>query len=397
MTMTFENNWTHLAIRHAYQAAGLSWDKETFPLSENFVKWAGTKWMWIKRKLETDPRLFITYEPFSQGDYINHALRTLYRQGKEGTCDTKWIVKDKTITPIAITPYKFNTGQVTENPYLTEAFPISDELDMSMNADWKKLIKSIDRKLNEWNPRVKSVEELMEATEDEHGNPVDDGYNITPEIIGELDNPQLKGIDEYGDAVYTDFDTDGVFQPMGNPHNSSDTRDDVDLTDHTNYKAQDWQSLDLIDDHNVDIHYREECVTETPTFTKDGSIEWTTENHSDIETPVAAADDMDWVEDARNFLTRGRLIQDITDEDEIIKILSAYPVSSQFMEYIENQEISWEIANERLQQLTGLRETATNDLKLFGAEVPPVEESPTDYDEVNLPPKSSYIPDIPFA
>ena len=391
MTLTFERNWTHLCIRHTYRAEGILTKEATeqFPLSPNFIKWAKPKMTWIEKKLNSDPRLGITHEPFSEGDYTNNALRMQMKQEQPGSkwtrtatgkwkqevgtgiCSQKWIIRDKRLTSVPIEPYEVKGVSIYPNKYLLNAFPVSSELETKLNCDMEKLTRTIDRRLNDWNPRVRETADaeigMLERDYDEFGNPLHAEYTVEPEIIGEvpsmaevlgIDNPQFVGLNEYDEEVYSDFDPDGIHQPMGNPDNSSDTRDDLDLTDHTNYREQDWQSMDFADDHHVDISFREQAITETPVFDKNHElVDWTTETHSDIEDPVSAGDDEDWIADARNWMTRENLLQSTEDQTIRDNIIDAYPVSHRFIEYLEENEIDWEVANQRLQLITKDRDS----------------------------------------
>ena len=230
----------------------------------------------------------------------------------------------------------------------------------------------IDQRIREWNPRVLQWDN-PEATADEFGNPINHEYTVEPEIIDPAsrktvsDVPELNdhyvGKNEHGEDVYRDFDNDGFYLPQGNPNNASDTREDIDLTDHTEYREQDWQSEDFIDDHNIVPCFAEQIVSETPTIIEteykreDGlvyvveHIEWETETHENAESPITTEDDQDWLEDARNWLTRGKLLAETDDEVIAGEIMLAYPVSEGFLQYVKEKEISWDTANERLSQL----------------------------------------------
>ena len=357
MKLTFERNWTHLAIRHAYNDAGILDDdaKQNFPLNDNFKKWAAKNWDAIGRKLDLDPIIGVTHKPFSELDYLNLQLRDDFKRTFTGICNRKWIInRDKKLTAVPIEECEFAIVEHIPNKYLVDIFPVSKELEIHIRFDPVKEKKRIDECIRKWNPRVTYIDELLDT--DEYGNPLDQAeYCEIPELIGvDTANTQLIGIDEYENPVFSEFDEDGVFMPMGNPENSTDTRDDEDMTDRETYQSQAWESIDLVDDHNVDMYFRQECVTETPTFDKDGElVDWSTVNHSDQADPVAPADNEDWLEDAKNWLTRENMLREQDDEDIQANIIAAYPVSPSFLDYLDENEIDWEVANSRLQELTG--------------------------------------------
>ena len=186
-------------------------------------------------------------------------------------------------------------------------------------------------------------------------------------------NPQYVGVDEYGDDIYSDFDSDGVFQPMGNPNNSSDTRDDTDMTDRHTYHSQNWESKDFEDDHNVDLYYSEQVITEAPTFIETRqyngwemkwetveSIEWDDETSPNSAIPVSPHSDIGWIECARNWLTRETLIRQ-TDNPEIqADIMISYPVSDSFLDYLDEQEIDFEVASQRMDEYLGIKRDENN-------------------------------------
>ena len=245
----------------------------------------------------------------------------------------------------------------------------------------QKELERIDAFIKECNPMPTKWAEPKEPATDELGIPLGEEYTVEPEIIGDPDrengllrgtreieeNPHLIGEDQYGEEVYTDFSEDGLYLPQENPHNSSDTRDDADMTDHTEYRAQDWQSEDLMDDHNVVPYFAEQVVSEIPnivetTYERENGeiavyehIEWETETHADAEAPVSAVDDEDWVEDARNWITREGMLAETEDELVIGEIMLAYPVSDKFLAYLEENEIDFELANSRLTEFVDNR------------------------------------------
>ena len=341
----FQENWDNLVARKEYMKENEKMDPkfaEAHPLSENFNAWAKRNWSLVSRKLNTDTRLGILHESGSEQDEIHRGLN--------------------------------------RNTHISEAglFPINRSVehlgigDKRNYQSFQAFINSIDRRIQDWNPRVKTVEmltrELMDDT-DEFGNPINQEHTQAPEIIGEIldyeaDNSQFVGLDENGDEVYSDFDHDGMFQPMGNPDNSSDTRDDIDLSDHTEYKAQDWQSPDLVDDHHVESYFSQECVSEQPVYDQKGEIiDWETENHSDQEAPVLAADDEEWLKDARNWMTRENLLANTEDDDIRENIADAYPVSRKFLDYLAENEVDWAVASERLNSIIGKPDTITTDIE----------------------------------
>ena len=369
---TFERNWTHLAVRHAYRQANKldELDKDKFALSPNFTNWCKSRWEWVSKKLRTDARLYIEHEPMSDGDWTNYHLRQ-----QVSITDTYTDLSGNEL-PLTNprTGKQIRFRESAPNKHLIEAFPVSQELeDHFANYSTGKVVRKIDEKIREWNPRVRTIESMVNFMNkiDEFGIELSEEYIEYPEIIGEMMdleiyNPQFVGLDEYDDEVYSDFDHEGIFQPSGNPDNSSDTRDDVDLSDHTNYRSQDWQSIDLADDHHVvESYYRQECVTETPQFDeKTGEIsDWTTVQHADTAEPVTRIDDEDWLKDARNWMTRENLLANTKDDDIRENIASAYPVSNQFMDYLAENEVDWTVASERLESIIGKPDTITTDIE----------------------------------
>ena len=175
--------------------------------------------------------------------------------------------------------------------------------------------------------------------------------------------------------------------------NETDYQKDFDPQD---FSAEAWNSIDEINDHHTDEYfYKEVSITETPKFGEDGTIDWENVPQSDEQEIVAPESDKDFVRDARNWLQRWNLIHASESEDVDKKILEAYPVSRDFLKYLEENEITWEVANERLEQFIGLRKTAA-DTEMFGAEVPPVEDTPIDYQEPYWEVEDSYVPEIPI-
>jgi len=183
-----------------------------------------------------------------------------------------------------------------------------------------------------------------------------------------LENQQYVGVDEYGDDIYSDFDSDGVFQPMGNPNNSSDTRDNTDMTDRHTYRSQNWESEDFEDDHNVDLYYSEQVITEAPTFIETRqyngwkmqwetveSIEWNNETSPNSAIPVTPHSDIGWVECARNWLTRETLIRQTDNPEVQADIMISYPVSDSFLDYLDEQEIDFEVASQRMDEYLGIQ------------------------------------------
>lgn len=341
----FQVNWDNLVARKEFMKSNEKMDPkfaEAHPLSENFNAWAKRNWELVSRKLNTDPRLGVLHESGSEQDIIHRGL------------SRNTHINEALLFPINRGVKHLGIGD-KRNPQSFQAF-----------------INSLDRKIADWNPRVKTAEmltrELMDDT-DEFGNPIDTENVQPPEIIGEIlnyeaDNTQFVGLDENGDEVYSDFDHDGLFQPMGNPDNSTDTRDDIDLSDHTEYKAQDWQSIDLVDDHHIEHSFAQECISEQPVYDQKGEIiDWETENHSDQEAPVLAADDEEWLKDAKNWMTRENLMANTDDNDIRENIADAYPVSRKFLDYLAENEVDWAVASERLYSIIGKPDTITTDIE----------------------------------
>lgn len=225
-----------------------------------------------------------------------------------------------------------------------------------------------------WIEEAKARKTLNEADDSEDE---DDPRALDEHVIDEhvIRNRQYVGVDEYGDDIYTDFDSDGVFQPMGNPNNSSDTRDDTDMTDRHTYHSQNWESEDFEDDHNVDLYYSEQVITEAPTFVETKryngwemrwetveSIQWNDETSPNSSIPVSPHSDIGWLECARNWLTRETLIRQTDDEEIQAEIMVSYPVSDSFLDYLDEQEIDFEVASQRMDEYLGIQRTE-NDRK----------------------------------
>lgn len=390
--MTFEQNWANLQARKQAQDAGTlnKKFKDQHPLTPSFVKWANLNFPHVRQILDTPTGT--EHEPMSIKDSANYSLRVREREHRTVVTEHRWELKKdahsgrSTLEKVKI-PRKEGTILIeNETPAeigrLRKLFPVSQKYQdhiAHLCTDWAAEIRKIEAKIAEWNPRVQTIEEAdssMQPEYDEFGNPMHDEYTVEPEIIGDpvrdgllqgtrevAENPHLIGYDENQDEVYTDFSEDGLYLPQENPYNSSDTRDDADMTDHTEYRAQDWQSEDLMDDHNVVPYFSEQTVSEIPNIVEtqiereDGQIavyehiEWETETHANAEAPVHAVDDEDWVEDARNWLPREGMLQEAEDELVIGEIMLAYPVSDKFLDYLDENEIDWAVASSRLTEL----------------------------------------------
>ena len=316
---SFESNWNNLLARKDRRDTHSKVDSkfaEEHPLSDNFKKWAEGNWTAINSKLNTHPSLYVTHERESIQDMLNRGING----------------KNTHINDLRV-------------------FPMNYPPQPKKERSSKELLAWIDGKIHEWNPRATL---FTEPERDEDGE-----YVQPPEIIGDVNNPQSAGIDENGDDVYNDFDEAGHFVPMGNPNNETDYQKDFDPQE---FRPENWNSIDEIDDHHTDEYfYKEVGVTETPQFDEEGTIDWKNAPHSDEQEIVAPESDQDFVRDARNWLQREHLIRESEDSIMRLQILSAYPVSQDFLKYLEDSEIDWEVANKRLKQLAGLRETAATD------------------------------------
>ena len=362
---SFESNWNNLLARKDHRDAHSKVDSkfaEKHPLSDNFKKWVEDNWTAINSKLNTHPSLYVTHEHGSLQDMLNRDING----------------KNTHINDLRV-------------------FPMSHPPQPKKERSAKEFLAWIDRKIYEWNPRATLFTE-PEIDEDSGE------YVQEPEIIGDVNNPQNAGIDENGDDVYNDFDAAGHFLPMGNPNNETDYQKDFDPQD---FGAETWNSIDEINDHHTDQYlYNEVGITETPQFTENEidekekrpkfkeqfEVEWKTAPHSDEQEMIASESDVDFVRDARNWLQRENLIRTTEDPIMHLKVLGAYPVSQDFLKYLEENEINWKVANERLEQFIGLRktaaDTATKAVKNVVPEVPedfvmPEPDYP-DYD-YNLP------------
>ena len=328
---SFESNWNNLVARDNRLASRGKVDTkfaEEHPLSDNFKKWAGNNYDAIRTKLDTDSRLYVTHKVESAQDMLNRGIN--------------W--KNTHINDLRV-------------------FPMSHLPQPKKERSSKEFLAWIDGKIHEWNPRATL---FTEPELDESGE-----YIQEPQIIGDTNNPQNAGIDENGDDVYNDFDAAGHFLPMGNPNNETDYQKDFDPQD---FGAEAWNSVDEIDDHHTEYFYNEVSITETPQFTENEvdeeekrpkfkeqfEVEWKTAPHSDEQEIVASESDADFVQDARNWLQRENLIRATEDPIMHLKVLGTYPVSKHFLEYLEENEITWEVASERLEQFIGLRKTASD-------------------------------------
>lgn len=227
----------------------------------------------------------------------------------------------------------------------------------------KGTLERLRRERNRWVAEDKKL-----GTDDDEDTDEEDQesgeYYQEPEIIGDIDNPQFTGVDENGDDTYSDFDQDGHFLPMGNSNNSTDYQDDFDPQE---YSGESWNSVDAVEDHHEDeYHYREVGITEQPVFIteryvekedtpwKNERMEWETESYAaDVDEHLTPADDSDFVRDARNWLTRENLLRASEGQDEVI--YRTYPVSREFLHYLEENEVDFETANQRLEEYLGIR------------------------------------------
>ena len=92
----------------------------------------------------------------------------------------------------------------------------------------------------------------------------------------------LAGVDESEQDDLIPWIPGEFYLPLENPNNSTDYQDDFDPLD---YRFEDWNSDDGIDDHHVDnFLYAEVGMVENPIFNEDGNIEW--ENPSDITSAL---------------------------------------------------------------------------------------------------------------
>lgn len=364
---SFESNWNNLLARKDHLNAQSKVDSkfaEEHPLSDNFKKWAEGNWTAINSKLNTHPSLYVTHERESIQDMLNREING----------------KNTHINDLRV-------------------FPMNYPPQPKKERSAKEFLAWVDGKIHSWNPRATL---FTEPERDEDGE-----FVQPPEIIGDVNNPQSAGIDENGDDVYNDFDEAGHFVPMGNPNNETDYQKDFDPQ---GFSAEAWNSIDEINDHHTDQYlYNEVGITETPQFTENEidkkekrpkfkeqfEVEWKTAPHSDEQEIIASESDVDFIQDARNWLQRENLIQASDDSVMHLKIIGAYPVSKDFLKYLEENEIDWEVANGRLEQLTGMRKTAV-DIEMFGAKVPPVEDTPIDYQEPYWEVEDSYVPEIPI-
>ena len=316
MRKAFSTNWDNLVARDAYMKENGSLTEkpadrafaDKHPLSDNFKVWAQKNFSLITVLLNSDSTLGTVHE---RGSELNDINRRIARSNRH--IDEMGLFPENREPGITVEPGEYHP-------------PMSE------------IIKRIDAKIAEYNPRASKY---SEPEVDEHGE-----YIEYPELIGDFENPQFAGVDEHGDDTYTDFDQDGVFLPMGNPNNATDYQDDFDPDE---LQSQSWQSIDGFDDHHYqESLYKEVGITETPHFTEEGGIEWVNQPHAESSPIVERHTDTDFMTDARNYLQRGRLIEAAESGAILTDILTAYPVSEQFTSYIEEQGIDWETTSQRL-------------------------------------------------
>ena len=305
--LTFQDNWNNLVARKRAISNGTLTAKlkAELPLSPNFQKWANANWQNVRAQLTMIDGLTEIQEPLSHSDWANWRTQRTNQ-------------------------YFADNGLFPYSPQIDEYFWVQ-------SGDMAKWLRKCDERIASWNPRVQPLNATPEM--DEFGNLINPEYAIDPEIIGggvgDTDNPQFLGIDENGDNTYRDFDEEGVFLPMGNPNNSTDYQDDFDPQD---YQRESWNDVDNLDDLHHDYHYAETTVTEQPIFNEYGSVTWESEAHMHSNPPVQSEDDQAWVEDARNWMTRERLLQESANEEIREEVLSAYPVSQKFLNYLETEK-----------------------------------------------------------
>ena len=417
--MNFQQNWANLVARKAHlDSFGKIEDgvRTAFPLTPSFNKWLQVNyqdiivllpeivcldkriktddehWKHIQGEIRFEDTLGKVNEPFSKRDIAAYSLlvREPERISGISTGVIHEIDKNNRVAKRVDEEQKgkkYSHIEQKETPAertrLEALFPVSQQLkDFMLQAtgQLQEMLEIIDHRIKANNPRIKEIDR---AIEDSFFDRLVDEYNeyyVEPEII--YQNTYLEGhilgVDEYGDVVHKDFDNDGHFLPMGNPDNSTDYQDDFDAQD---FQAEQWNSVDSIDDHHTDWYFREQCVTERPQFDEEGMIEWTTETHSDTSDPIEASDDMDFVRDARNWLTRENLMSNATDDAIKEQIAMAYPVSTEFLKYLAEKEIDFETANARLGLLIKGRDADQDDIKTVEDLPTPVEEDPME--EIN--------------
>ena len=153
----------------------------------------------------------------------------------------------------------------------------------------------------------------------------------------------------------TSMKTDTIFH-KGNPNNSSDTREDIDLVDSQDgYRSQDWQSADFMDDHHHDnYHYQETGITENPNFDKYGNIEWSEVEHCDaneiVEPTSIYEKDESFLQDALNWIQREQYMEKAQESEPVVMwdVEQAFPVSEYFLERLKDLEMDWETFQTRL-------------------------------------------------
>ena len=413
--MNFQQNWANLVSRKAYlDTIGKIEDsaKQAFPLTPSFQRWVQGNYedvmvllpeiVSVDKFMKADAKqpgeiqfadtLGKVNKPFSRRDIAAYSLlvrepeRTkrlstgvLYDTQNNET--VKIIDEDKIGKPYAHVEQKETPA---ERERLEKLFPVSQELkDYMLQASGKidKILEIVDRRIAANNPRIKMIDKAIEDSIFDREVGEYNEYYVEPEII--CQNTYLEGhilgVNEYGELVHRDFDKDGHFVPMGNPDNSTDYQDDFDAQE---FSAEQWNSVDIIDDHHTDFYFREQCVTERPQFNdEDGTIEWTTETHSDTSDPIEVSDDMDFVADARNWLTRNNLMNNATDDAIKEKIAMAYPVSTEFLRYIDEKEITFQEANARLKQLIEGRDADEDGIRTVEDLPTPVKVDPME--EIN--------------
>ena len=304
----FVTNWNYLVARKNLNDKGrlTAEMKERYPITPNFKAWAERNWSVVSQKLNQPDTSPETLHPRdSVQDRLNQQLHRNPYIGKMG-----------------LFPHSRQTDEYWELLRKCEVWiefnkPINGKRGKYVSA-WDEYIRRVDAEIQANNP---GTQMYSQPDVDENGE-----YVEMPELIGDVENPQCAGIDENGDDVYNDFDSDGAFLPMGNANNSTDYQDDFDPQEHA---SESWNSIDLIDDHHTDeYYYREVGITEQPSFQEDGQIEWVTESYStDVDEKVHTTDDVDFVKDARNWLTRENLLREAQNEHATEEIHRGYPVS----------------------------------------------------------------------
>ena len=402
--MNFRENWINLAERKELidsNDATTEWLK-CFPLDPEFIEWARANEKNVeiilrdntfgKRQRPGSPqdiahsllKVRNSKAITASGNKVYHLKEMDKARSEKKNGETILITTENIIVKGSTTYNRYFTKKETraERRAMQEAFPISVKIrDERMRPDMPQILEWIDKRIAEWNPRLKTVDPEMHVPAldyDEYGHDIAYQYVQASEIIGDMDNTQFIGIDENGDSIYRDFDPDGHFLPMGNSNNATDYQDDFDPQ---GYSPEQWQSIDRVDDHHIDNYYREQCVTERPEFDENGMIEWKTETHSDTSIPVNVSDDADFVTNARNWLTRENLIRVARNESLTEEIHKAYPVSRWFLDFIDENGIDWETANARLESLIETRDADDDDIETVEDLPTPVEVDPME--EIN--------------